>query len=200
MDMYQKRKMRKENREENSKKQDNLQQVNILKLGELLDIANKYIETNMQLSDLKDYLPYVIEFNTENIQTAALPGASEKPGDIWIFVHNKKQTEQLVGELFLDKPSEEEIEEHSKINIELLYVDTKEKEVEKLIETLEEQGYNVTKEEIASAPKTIIINRKQMDEEKTKEISNIVLNASLEEGEDNGEFHYTIIIGKDYDN
>ena len=29
MDMYQKRKMRKENREENSKKQDNLQQVNI---------------------------------------------------------------------------------------------------------------------------------------------------------------------------
>lgn len=177
-----------------------LQAKNILKLGELLDIANKYIETNMQLSDLKDYLPYVIEFNTENIQTAALPGASEKPGDIWIFVHNKKQTEQLVGELFLDKPSEEEIEEHSKINIELLYVDTKEKEVEKLIETLEEQGYNVTKEEIASAPKTIIINRKQMDEEKTKEISNIVLNASLEEGEDNGEFHYTIIIGKDYDN
>ena len=177
-----------------------LQAKNILKLGELLDIANKYIETNMQLSDLKDYLPYVIEFNTDNIQTAALPGASEKPGDIWIFVHNKKQTEQLVGELFLDKPSEEEIEEHSKINIELLYVDTKEKEVEKLIETLEEQGYNVTKEEIASAPKTIIINRKQMDEEKTKEISNIVLNASLEEGEDNGEFHYTIIIGKDYDN
>lgn len=177
-----------------------LQAKNILKLGELLDIANKYIETNMQLSDLKDYLPYVIEFNTENIQTAALPGTSEKPGDIWIFVHNKKQTEQLVGELFLDKPSEEEIEEHSKINIELLYVDTKEKEVEKLIETLEEQGYNVTKEEIASAPKTIIINRKQMDEEKTKEISNIVLNASLEEGEDNGEFHYTIIIGKDYDN
>lgn len=177
-----------------------LQAKNILKLGELLDIANKYIETNMQLSDLKDYLPYVIEFNTENIQTAALPGASEKPGDIWIFVHNKKQTEQLVGELFLDKPSEEEIEEHSKINIELLYVDTKEKEVEKLIETLEEQGYNVTKEEIASAPKTIIINRKQMAEEKTKEISNIVLNASLEEGEDNGEFHYTIIIGKDYDN
>ncbi|MEI3251361.1 MAG: hypothetical protein V8R79_00925 [Candidatus Gastranaerophilaceae bacterium] len=29
MNMYQKRKMRKENREENSKKQDNLQQVNI---------------------------------------------------------------------------------------------------------------------------------------------------------------------------
>ena len=29
MNMYQKRKMRKENREKNSKKQDNLQQVNI---------------------------------------------------------------------------------------------------------------------------------------------------------------------------
>ncbi len=176
-----------------------LQAKNILKLGELLDIANKYIETNMELANLKDYLPYIINFNTENIQTASLPGASEKPGDIWIFVHHKKQTEQLVGELFLDKPSEEEIEANSKINIQLLYVDTKTNEVDKLLETLEEQGYNVTKEEIASAPKTIIINRKQMDEEKTKEISNLVLNASLEEGEDNGQYHYTIIIGKDYE-
>lgn len=177
-----------------------LQAKNVLKLGELLDIANRNIETNMQISELKDYLPYIIEFNTENIQTAAVPGASEKPGDIWIFVHNKKQTKELVDELFLDKPSKEEKEENSKINIELLYVKTKEEEVETLEETLTEQGYKITKKEIASAPKTIIINRKQMEEEKTKKINKFVLNALNEEGEDNGNYHYTIIIGKDYKN
>ena len=109
-----------------------LQAKNLLKLGELLDIANRNVETNMELSMLKDYLPYITKFNTENIQTASLPGASEKPGEIWIFIHSKKQTEQLVGELFLDKPTEEEVEENSKINIELLYMSSKEKEATKL--------------------------------------------------------------------
>lgn len=175
-----------------------LQAKNLLNLGELLDIANRNVKTNLQISTLKDYLPYIIDFNTDNIQTAALPGASEKPGDIWIFVHNKKATKELVDELFLDKPSKEEKEENSKINIQLLYVETEEEEANNLVKELEEQGYKVTKETVVSAPKTIIINRKQMPEEKTNELKGIVLNALTEDGEDNGEYHYTIIVGKDY--
>ena len=175
-----------------------LQAKNVLKLGELLDIANRNIETNMNISELKDYLPYIMEFNTDNVKTGALPGASEKPGEVWIFVHNKKKTEQMVGELFLDKPTEEEIKENSKTNIEILYVEEKVEEADRLQETLEEQGYKITKEKIAAAPKTIIINRKQMTEENTKKIQKLVLNAKIEEGEDNGQYHYTIIVGKDY--
>ena len=175
-----------------------LQAKNVLKLGELIDIANRNIETNMNISELKDYLPYIMEFNTDNIKTGALPGASEKPGEVWIFVHNKKKTEQMVGELFLDKPTEEEIKENSKTNIEILYVEDKVEEADRLQETLEEQGYKITKEKIAAAPKTIIINRKQMTEENTKKIQKLVLNAQIEEGEDNGQYHYTIIVGKDY--
>lgn len=175
-----------------------LQAKNVLKLGELIDIANRNIETNINISELKDYLPYIMEFNTDNIKTGALPGASEKPGEVWIFVHNKKKTEQMVGELFLDKPTEEEIKENSKTNIEILYVEDKVEEADRLQETLEEQGYKITKEKIAAAPKTIIINRKQMTEENTKKIQKLVLNAKIEEGEDNGEYHYTIIVGKDY--
>ena len=152
----------------------------------------------MNISELKDYLPYIMEFNTDNIKTGALPGASEKPGEVWVFVHNKKKTEQMVGELFLDKPTEEEIKENSKTNIEILYVEEKVEEADRLQETLEEQGYKITKEKIAAAPKTIIINRKQMIEENTKKIQKLVLNAQIEEGEDNGQYHYTIIVGKDY--
>lgn len=176
-----------------------LQAKNILKIGDLLEIANKNVETNMELSVLKNYIPYLTKFDAEKIQTAALPGASEKPGDIWIFVHYKKQTEQLVGELFLDKPTEEEIEENSKINIELLYMSSKEKEAIELKDKFEEQGYNIIEEEITSAPKTMLINRKLMTEETTKKIKNIVLNAQEQQGEDNGKYHYTIIIGKDYE-
>lgn len=176
-----------------------LQAKNVLKLGELLDIANRNIETNLDISKLKDYIPYIIDFDTENIKTATLPGASEKPTDVWLFIHNKKETKELVEELFLDMPSKEEKEENSKINIELLYGNSKEETIETLEKELKEQGYNVTKEKIGSAPKTMIINRKQMAEEKTKDIGKIVLNAITEEGEDKGEYHYTIIIGNDYE-
>ena len=181
-----------------------LQAKNILKISELLDIANRNIETNMKISMIKDYIPYVINFNTENIKTGALPGASEKIDktdgtSIWIFVHNKKQTKNLVGEMFLDKPSAEEIEENSKINIEILYLANKTEKVEWIEEELTSQGYKITKTEITSAPKTIIINRKQMTEEQTEKIQAYFLNARMEEGEDIGEYNYTIIVGNDYE-
>ena len=181
-----------------------LQAKNILKISELLDIANRNIETNMKISMIKDYIPYVMNFNTENIKTGALPGASERIDkadgtSIWIFIHSQKQTKNLVGELFLDKPSAEEIEENSKINIEILYLPNKTEKVKWIEEELTSQGYKITKTEITSAPKTIIINRKQMTEEQTEKIQAYFLNARMEEGEDTGEYNYTIIVGNDYE-
>ena len=181
-----------------------LQAKNILKISELLDIANRNIETNMKISMIKDYIPYIMNFNTENIKTGALPGVSEKiekadGSSIWIFIHNQKQTKAMVGEMFLDKPSEQEIEENSKINIEILYQSNKIEKVEWIEEELTEQGYNITTTEIASAPKTIIINRKQMTENQTEKIKAYFINARIEDGEDTGEYNYTIIVGNDYE-
>ena len=101
--------------------------------------------------------------------------------------------------MFLDKPSAKEIEENSKVNIEILYLKNKIKKVEWIEEELTSQGYKITKEEITSAPKTIIINRKQMTEEQTEKIQAYFLNARMEEGEDTGKYSYTIIVGNDYE-
>ena len=79
-----------------------------------------------------------------------------------------------------------------------LQAENKKELAEDLIKELERQGYKVTKGKVESAPKTMIINRKGMTEEQTKRISNIVLNNTIQTGEDNSEFNYTIIIGKDY--
>ena len=49
---------------------------NIFKLGEILEIAHKNVETNLELSYIKDYIPYAVEFNTDNLQTATLPGTT----------------------------------------------------------------------------------------------------------------------------
>ena len=42
---------------------------NIFKLGEILDVAKECVITNIDFNVAKDYIPYVVEFNTENILT-----------------------------------------------------------------------------------------------------------------------------------
>lgn len=84
-----------------------LKASNILKLTNLLDIVKKNVTTNMDFNLLKDYIPYAIEFNTANIQSGVLPGESELCNGVWLFIHNKKETTQLVNKMFLHIPEEE---------------------------------------------------------------------------------------------
>ena len=67
-----------------------IQAKNILKLGNLLDIANKYVKTNIDMNVAKKYLPYIIEFNTDYLQTNVLPGVPDKVNGIWFYLHNEK--------------------------------------------------------------------------------------------------------------
>ena len=63
---------------------------NIFKLGEILEIAHENVDTNIELSYIKDYIPYAVEFNTENMQTAALPGTTpdmKETNNVSIFVY-----------------------------------------------------------------------------------------------------------------
>lgn len=82
---------------------------NIFKLGQILEIAEKNIITNIDFNVAKDYLPYIVEFSTENMLTATLPGANtnKNTNKTWIFVHDKEETEELVQELFYDRDIQE---------------------------------------------------------------------------------------------
>lgn len=41
---------------------------NIPKIIDILDIANKYVETNMDFNMLKDYVPYLVELNLSDVK------------------------------------------------------------------------------------------------------------------------------------
>lgn len=73
---------------------------NLLKLGEILDIAKENVITNIDFSLAKDYLPYAVEFNTENLITDSLPGIPKMCNQLWFFVYDKTQTRELVTKLF----------------------------------------------------------------------------------------------------
>ena len=64
----------------------------------------------MNISDIKDYLPYAINFNTENLKTGIVPG--EVPpvrttNGVSVYVYDKKETAKIVDELFGDSDDEQ---------------------------------------------------------------------------------------------
>ena len=80
--------------------QQTIQAKNILKLGSLLDIANKYVETNVDINVAKKYLPYIIDLDIQNLQNNVLPGVSDKINGIWFYINDEEETEKLINELY----------------------------------------------------------------------------------------------------
>lgn len=82
-----------------------IQAKNILKVKDIIDIAYEYIETNLSISTIKDYVPYAVNINIDNIESAVLPGGSYGPSTtpsypLWFFIADKKETAKLIEELY----------------------------------------------------------------------------------------------------
>ena len=79
-----------------------VQAKNILKVKEIIDIAYEYVETNLSISVIKDYVPYAVSIDVNNIQSAVIPGGSYGPPtySLWYFIPDKKETAELMKELY----------------------------------------------------------------------------------------------------
>jgi len=86
-----------------------VQLKNITEIGNIIDIAEKYVKTNMDLKSLKDYLPYFINMDMNNIKSEQLPGVPEYINGISFFLADEDETKEVVDELFYGiVPAEEE--------------------------------------------------------------------------------------------
>ena len=176
---------------------------NVTKLGSILDIASRNLITNLNFDVLKDYLPYAVEFSTENLQTASLPGSVpdlSQTNNVSIFVVDKEETEQLVTELFYpEKLLEEETTDgnttnttsnttntsttsssstttsNSSIKIEVLNGTSDGKVLQEVVNKLKKEGYNVSRTgATTSTSKTVIANKKDVSTTKMNDIKEIV--------------------------
>lgn len=77
-----------------------IQLKNITEIKNIIDIAEKYVDTNMNISSLKDYIPYVVNLNTDNIRAEQLPGVSEIMNGIWFFLYDEEEAKELIDEMF----------------------------------------------------------------------------------------------------
>ena len=153
----------------------------LTKINDLIKIANKNVTTNIDLSLLKDYAPYAVDFKVENLKTGTLPGTPEMYNGMWFYAQNISETKTVIKELFdfpedveVDeeddddkistlsydtktsnlskvKISEEQKEKNSQIKIEILNGTSDSSKLNKIKTTLKEYGYNVTKTGITTS-------------------------------------------------
>ena len=201
-----------------------LKPSNIFKIGQILEIANKNLKTNIELSLAKDYIPYAVEFNTDNLQTAVLPGTTpnlKETNNVSIFVHNKTEAKTLIQSMFYsDEESNTEDEnttstnsstnsttssissekQNSDIKIELLNGSGDTTKLEEAKEKLKSAGFDVTKTgKTTTISKTIITNKKSIPNEKLNEIKNNLGVGSVSTNKSSSsQVDVTIVIGKDF--
>lgn len=196
---------------------------NIFKLGEILEIAHKNVETNLELSYIKDYIPYAVEFNTDNLQTATLPGTTPDMKDtnnVSIFVINKRLSTELIQSMFY-VDSTEETEDNTitnslnttsnsisstttvkddELKIELINGSGNTSKLEEAKTKLEEAGFTVKKTgKTSTISKTVITNKKNATDEQLKNIKQVLNAGSISTNKQaSSQVDITIVIGEDF--
>ena len=77
-----------------------LQAKNIFKIKKIMDIMAENVNTNLNATMLKKYVPYAVKFNADDLKTGMLPGNVEMANGVSIYVANKKESKTLIDELF----------------------------------------------------------------------------------------------------
>lgn len=165
---------------------------NIFKIGEILKVAEEYVITNIDFNVAKDYVPYVVEFDTSNLLTDALPGSVpdlSKTNNVSIFVHDKAKTKELVQELFFDRDMEDIEEDGEETNSDTTNVSKKDITIEvlngsgdssnlqKVVNQLKGADYEVTRTgSTNTTSKTTIINKKNVKETYLKNMKDVIRN------------------------
>ena len=190
---------------------------NIFKLGEILNVAEKNVITNVDFNVAKDYIPYAVEFNTDNLLTATLPGTTppwNQTNGVSIFVADEEETESLIQELFYDRDLEQPTEEgmenatsmqttvsKADVKLEILNGSGNSKNLQKVVDELKSTGYEVYRTGTTNTTsKTTIIDKKNTADTILENIQMVLGVGTISSTESSSsKADITIIIGKDYE-
>lgn len=176
-----------------------MQAKNVFKIGEFIDIAHKNLETNIPLNLIKDYVPYALEFNMDNVQSDMLPGDAGTYNKVALYIADTKKAKELVRDMFHINTDEVKKIDKAKIKIEILNGSGKKANAVEVADALKEEGYTVVKKETTkSTAKTTIINRTKQSEDIAIEIKNTIGEGRISAGKQSNDIDFTIMIGKDY--
>ncbi len=188
---------------------------NIFKIKQIIDIMAENVKTNMQIENLKSYVPVAVNFDVNNLQTGVVPGESEMCNGVSIYVADEKDTKELVEKLFsYDEPTEqtdssqENVESNTNnssssisknVKVEVLNGSGSSSKLKEVVNKLKEAGYTVSKQGTTnSTARTTITNRTNQSSTITDEIKEMLGVGNVTTGSKNSNVDISIVIGKDY--
>ena len=192
---------------------------NITKIGSFDDILKENVTTNItNWSLIKDYIPYAIDFNTENLEMANIPGTTGSlgPNNLSFFIYDKSATEKLVKELFekqngtgnvgesnsstSNTTTSSKNTENAKIKIEILNGSGDSVLLTKATKALKNEGYNVYKTGTTTpTAKTAIVNKTAVPVKITDEIKDLLgVGAISSNTTSSSTVDVRVVLGKDY--
>ena len=198
---------------------------NIFKLGQILEVAEENVITNVDFNVAKDYIPYAVEFNTENLLTATLPGTTppwNQTNGVSIFVADEEETETLIQELFYDRDLDQTTTgegtenttnstnstsstrttvSKADIKLEVLNGSGNSKKLQEVVDELEGAGYEVYRTGTTNATsKTTIIDKKDVADTLLENIQMVLGTGTISNSQSSSsKADVTIILGKDYE-
>ena len=76
-----------------------IQTKNILKFKKILNTVIDNLETDMVIEDVLPYVPYTLDLDFSSIRMEQLPGESELCNKVWVYIHSKTKTKELVNDI-----------------------------------------------------------------------------------------------------
>lgn len=188
---------------------------NLTKINDLIKIATEEVETNLSWDLIKKYIPALLNFNTDNLITAQLPGTAQYCNQLSFFLADKTKSKEVVNELFLKQPEESDengnvvgnttayevttTKPNSQITIEVLNGTGTTSKFTSAVTQLQNQGYKISKKGQTNATRTtLIIDRKENTSDVRNAIKSLLGTGKIDTGEDTNGVDFTIIIGQDY--
>ena len=190
---------------------------------DFLDIAEKHVETNLNFDAVKDYVPYIIDFNIDDLKTATLPGIAEESNGVWIYSPYEDEVEETVNELFygIDSDEEETVETSAntvdgentieddkdsnenevseEIKIEVLNGSGSSSKLSEVVAKLEAEGFTINQTGNTSmTSNTTIIDRGNISEKTLSKIQDMLHIENITTGSSKESNRLTIILGTDY--
>lgn len=196
--------------------EQSIQNMDINRIFSFLDIAEKYVETNLNFDAVKDYVPYILDFNVDNLKTATLPGVAEQSGNgLWIYSVDEEEAQKVINQLFYGASSTDEtntntvdgntiVEDdtvtNSDISVEVLNGSGSSNKMSEVVTELEATGFDVIQTgETSTTSNTTVIDRSNMIEVNANKIKEIMGIDTITSGNrSEGTADVTIIIGTDY--
>lgn len=190
-----------------------IENMDISKIFSFLDIAEKYVVTNLNFNTIKDYVPYMIDFDIDNLKTATLPGVPEYANGVAIYAADEDETEEVINELFygISKDSIEgnvidenavtdtNVSRSEKVKIEVLNGSGSSSKLNEVVNSLEANGFSVTQTgNTSTTNNTTVIDRSDLSQTDTEKLKETLGIENITTGDSSSSIDATVIIGTDY--